>query len=426
MALRSTPVRRAALAAGVAVIAVLATSVMPASAVLPSPSATKHPVAGAPHTRPPAAAPRPGSACAKLRKSVTFSSLTYTCTKQGAKLVWSKGVKVVAKLPKLATAPTLRLGFFANVTHAAALIAIEKGFLDQYLGADGTKVEYTVFNAGPSAIEAIKGGAIDATYIGPNPSISGFVSTDGQLIRIVSGATSGGAQLVVKSTINTIADLKGKTIATPQLGNTQDVALRAFLKKNGYNVALTGQGDVNILPTDNATTLALFQKGSIDGAWLPEPWASRLVLEANAKVLVDESTLWKNGDFITTNIIAETNYLAKYPGTIRSLILANNAAITWAKANAVAAKDAVQAQLLKWSGKKLSDAVINRAWDNLRLNWDPLADTLKTSANNAVKAGVLSNLGADGIRGIYDLRLLNQVLKFQKQPLVTANKLGLA
>jgi len=228
-------------------------------------------------------------------------------------------------------------------------------------------------------------------------------------------------------TLNAARDLafKGETLATPQLGNTQDVALRAWLKKNGYNVSLSGQGDVQVLPTDNAQTLALFQKGDIDGAWLPEPWASRLVLEANAKVLLDESTLWPGGDFVTTNVIAETGYLAKYPGTIRSLIRANIAAIQWAKANPVAAKDAVQAQLLKWSGKKLSDAVINRAWDNLRLTWDPIATSLKTSANNAVKAGVLTNLGADGINGIYDLRLLNQVLKFEKLATVSANKLGL-
>lgn len=400
MALHS--LRRSTLVAGLAALALAASAVMPAAA---------------------AAAPKPGAACAKAGRTLTVAQLKFTCTKRGAKLVWSKGV--AATLPKLATASTLRLGFFANVTHASALIAIEKGLLEQYLGADGTKVEYTVFNAGPSAIEAIKGGAIDASYIGPNPTISGFVSTDGELIRAVAGATSGGAQLVVKASINSVADLKGKTLATPQLGNTQDVALRAWLKRNGYNVSLSGQGDVNVLPTDNATTLALFQKGTIDGAWLPEPWASRLVLEANAKVLLDEASLWPNGDFVTTNIIAETGYLAKYPGTIRSLIRANIAAIQWAKANPAAAKDAVQAQLLKWSGKKLSDAVINRAWDNLRLTWDPIATSLKTSANNAVKAGVLTNLGADGINGIYDLRLLNAVLKFEKLPTVSANKLGL-
>ena len=366
-----------------------------------------------------ATAPKPGSACAVAARTITVDGVSYTCAKVGKKVTWSKGV-----LAKLAVAPTLRLGFFANVTHASALIAIEKGLFEQYLGADGTKVEYTVFNAGPSAIEAMKGNAIDASYIGPNPAISGFVSTDGEILRVVSGATSGGAQLVVKPTITSVADLKGKTLATPQLGNTQDVALRAWLKKNNYAVSLTGQGDVQVLPTENATTLSLFQKGDIDGAWLPEPWASRLVIDAGAKVLLDESSLWPQGDFVTTHIIAGTDYLAKYPGTVRSLLRANKAAIDWAKANPAAAKDAVQNQLLKWSGKKLSDAVINRAWDNLRLTVDPIATSLKTSANNAVKAGVLTNLGADGINGIYDLRLLNQVLRFEKAPVVSSNKLG--
>lgn len=366
-----------------------------------------------------ATAPKPGAACKVAKRTVTVDGLSYTCTKAGKKLTWGRAV-----LAKLATAPTLRLGFFANVTHAPALIAIEQGLLEQYLGADGTKVEFTVFNAGPSAIEAMKGGAIDATYIGPNPAISGFVSTDGELIRVVAGATSGGAQLVVRPSIDAVADLKGKTLATPQLGNTQDVALRAWLKKNGYAVSLTGQGDVQVLPTDNAQTLALFQRGDIAGAWLPEPWASRLVIEAGAKVLLDESTLWPKGDFVTTHIIAESGYLAKYPGTVRSLIRANNAAIAWAKTNPVPAKDAVQAQLLKWSGKKLSDAVINRAWENLRFTADPIASSLKVSANNAVKTGVLTGLGADGINGIYDLRLLNQVLRSEKAATVSTNGLG--
>ena len=367
-----------------------------------------------------ATAPKPGSVCKIAARTTTVNGLTFTCTKKGKTLVWSKGA-----LAKLATASTIRIGFFANVTHASALVGIDKGIFEKYFGKDGTKIEYTVFNAGPAEIEAIKGGAIDIGYIGPNPAISGFVSTDGELIRVISGATSGGAQLVVKSDINTIADLKGKTIATPQLGNTQDVALRAFLKKNGFNVSLAGGGDVNIVPTDNATALTLFQQGKLDGAWVPEPWASRLVIDAKAKVLVDEATLWPNGDFITTNIIASSDFLKKYPGSARSLLLANIEATQWAKANSAAAQDSVQAQLLKWTTKKLSDDVIKRAWSSLKLSWDPLAATLKTSANNAVKAGVLTNLGADGLSGIYDLRLLNQVLKFQGLPTVSSNKLGL-
>ncbi len=188
-------------------------------------------------------------------------------------------------LPKLATAPVVRIGFFANVTHAPALVAQQLRLFETFLGKDGTKIEYTAFNAGPAVVEAMKGGAIDVSYIGPNPSISGYTSTGGTLLRVVSGATSGGASLVVKPGITSVSDLKGKKIATPQLGNTQDVALRSWLKDNGLKTSTTGSGDVTITPTDNANSLALFKKGEIDGAWLPEPWASRLVLEAGAQGL---------------------------------------------------------------------------------------------------------------------------------------------
>jgi NitT/TauT family transport system substrate-binding protein len=171
-------------------------------------------------------------------------------------------------LPKLPTAPVVRIGFFANVTHAPALVAQQLRLFETFLGKDGTKVEYVAFNAGPAAIEAMKGGAIDISYIGPNPSISGYTSTGGTLLRVVSGATSGGAQFVVKQGINTVADLKGKKIASPQLGNTQDVALRSWLKDNGLSTSTTGGGDVTVVPTENATTLTLFKRGDLDGAWL--------------------------------------------------------------------------------------------------------------------------------------------------------------
>ena len=215
------------------------------------------------------------------------------------------------------------------MTHAPALVAQQLRLFEAFLGKDGTKVEYTAFNAGPAVVEAMKGGAIDVSYIGPNPSISGYTSTGGTLLRVVSGSTSAGAQFVVKPSINSVADLKGKKIATPQLGNTQDVALRSWLKDQGLATSVSGGGDVTIVPTDNATTLTLFKRGDLDGAWLPEPWASRLVLEAGAKVLLDEKSLWPNGQFVTTNIIAAQPFLAKYPGTVRSILQANNSAIKY-------------------------------------------------------------------------------------------------
>jgi NitT/TauT family transport system substrate-binding protein len=328
-----------------------------------------------------------------------------------------------APLPKLPTAPVVRLGFFANVTHAPALVAQQLRLFEAFLGKDGTKVEYTAFNAGPAAIEAMKGGAIDISYIGPNPSVSGYTTTGGTLLRVVSGATSGGAQFVVKPGINSVADLKGKKIATPQLGNTQDVALRAWLKDNGLKTSTASGGDVTVIPTENATTLTLFKKGDIDGAWLPEPWASRLVLEAGAKVFLDEKSLWPNGQFVTTNIIASQAFLNRYPGTVRSILQANNSAIKYIATNVTKSKDVVQEQITKWTGKPLPDAVITRSWGNLRFTWDPLPLTLAKSADDAVAAGLLQ-LGPNKLKGIYDLRLLNQVLTAAKARTVSASGLG--
>lgn len=330
----------------------------------------------------------------------------------------------VAVLPKLPTAPKVRIGFFANITHAPALVAQQLRLFEQNLNREGTQVEYVLFNAGPAVIEAMKGGAIDMSFIGPNPSIAGFTSTNGQLLKVVSGATSGGAQLVVKQGINTVSDLRGKKIATPQLGNTQDVALRSWLKDQGFQTSVAGGGDVTVIPTENAQTLTLFKRGDIDGAWLPEPWASRLVLEAGAKVFLDEKSLWgPTGQFVTTQIIANQRFLNQYPGTVRSVLQANNTAIRYIAANVLRSKDIVQEQITKWTGKPLPDSVINRSWGNLRFTWDPLPLTLKKSADDAVTAGLL-RLRPNGLNGIYDLRLLNSVLTASKARTVTSAGLG--
>jgi NitT/TauT family transport system substrate-binding protein len=326
-------------------------------------------------------------------------------------------------LPRLPTAPVVRIGFFANVTHAPALVAQQLRLFETFLGKDGTKVEYVAFNAGPAAIEAMKGGAIDVAYVGPNPTVSGFSTTGGSLLRVVSGVTSGGAQLVVKPGVRSVSDLKGKTLATPQLGNTQDVALRSWLKDNGLATSITGGGDVTVTPADNATTLTLFRKGDIQGAWLPEPWSSRLVIEGGAKVLVDEKSLWPRGQFVTTNLIAAQSYLNKYPGTVRSVIQANNAAISYLQRNPARARDVVQQQIATWTGRPLPRDEITRALANLTFTWDPLPATLAKSADDAVSVGLL-RLGPSKLAGIYDLRLLNQVLKVSSTAPVSASGLG--
>jgi NitT/TauT family transport system substrate-binding protein len=329
---------------------------------------------------------------------------------------------------------TVRIGYFANLTHAPALIARQKALFEKYLGPS-VKIQYNIFSVGTAEIEALKGGAIDFGYIGPSPSISGYTSTQGTLLNIVSGAVAGGAKFIVKPSLIATAGkptaaeikaLKGHTFATPGLGGTQDVALRNYLRNNSIAVG-TGDQTAHILPTDNATTLALFQKGSIDGAWVPEPWATRLIDEGAGKVFVDEATLWPAGKFVTTNIIASQSFLGKYPTAVKDLLQANNEAITFLnnKANKADAINLVQAELKARTGKVLTDQVINDAWPALTFTADPLASTLKANFISGVNTHVLSgSLTADDIKGIYDLRILNGLLKAAKQKTVSAGGFG--
>ena len=310
-----------------------------------------------------------------------------------------------------AEAPELRLGYFANLTHALPLIGVDDGTYQKTLG--DTKLTTQVFNAGPAAVEALFAGAIDAAYVGPNPAINAFAQSNGDAIRIVAGATSGGAQLVVRDGIDSPADLKGTTLATPQLGNTQDVALRAWLSDQDLSTSLTGAAsDVTILPQENSQTLDTFKAGQVDGAWLPEPWASRLVVDAGAHVLVDEKDLWPDGDFVTTHLIVSTEFLDKYPGTVKKLIEAEYATSEWVTANPDEAKTTANAAIEKLSGKPLSGAVLDRAWANLRLTLDPIASSLQTSADHGVAVGTSKKTD---LTGIYDLTLLNEVLAAHDQ-----------
>ena len=319
----------------------------------------------------------------------------------------SSGGSSAGDQPK--TAKTLRLGYFPNITHATALIGVEKGFFTGKLGSTTLKTQ--TFNAGPAETEALLSGALDAGYIGPNPAINAFVKTHGEAIRIIAGAASGGVQFVVRPGITKAADLAGKKIATPQLGNTQDVALRAWLKKNGFTPSSASTpGDVKVEPTDNATTLQLFKSGKIDGAWVPEPWASRLVLEGGGHVLVDEKSLWPEGKFVITHLIVRTEFLKKFPETVKELLEGQVATTAWVEKNPADAKQAANAALAKLTGKPLKAAVLDRAWSNITLTNDPVASSLKKSAADAVTAGLLKETD---LKGIYDLTLLRQVLSAQ-------------
>jgi len=318
--------------------------------------------------------------------------------------------------PTNGEAKTIRLGYFPNITHAPALVGVNKGFFQQSLGS--TKLEAKTFNAGPAAIEALFSGAIDATYIGPNPAINGWAQSKGTGLKIIAGSTSGGAGLVVKPGINGPADLKGKKIATPQLGNTQDVALRSWLKQNGLNADQQGGGDVSVLPQDNATALQAFAQGAIDGAWVPEPNLSRMVLESKGKLLVNEKDLWPNGQFVTTHLIVTQDFLKKYPETVKKLLQGHIESVKYIQSNNADAQKAANAQLAALTGKPLKDNILAAAFKNLTFTNDPIASSLYTSAQHAQDVGLLKPVD---LKGIYDLGPLNALLKADGQPEVSDN-----
>lgn len=317
------------------------------------------------------------------------------------------------------TAEALRLGYFANVTHAPALVGLETGLIADALG--GTELEPQAFTAGPAAVEALTAGAIDAAYLGPNPAMNSFVQSDGASLRIVAGAASGGAALVVRDGIADADDLRGATLATPQLGNTQDVALRSWLAEEGLATSPTGGGDVEIVPTDNARTLQLFRSGAIDGAWLPEPWVSRLVLEAGAEVLVDEGERWPGGEYPTTVLVVRAEFLAEHPDTVRALVAGHAASVDWIEANPDAVADVVNARLVEDAGAPLPDAVIARALDRVAPTTDPFASTFPALQDAAVATGTAR---AGDLDGLFDLRALNAARADAAREPITAAGLG--
>jgi NitT/TauT family transport system substrate-binding protein len=311
----------------------------------------------------------------------------------------------------------LRLGYYANLTHAAALVGVKDGFYASALGGQ-TALKTNVFNAGPDAVTALLSNSIDATFVGPNPAINAFIQSHGEAVRIISGSTSGGASLVVNQSIQSPADLKGKSIASPQLGNTQDVALRWWLKQQTYQTTTTGGGDVKIMPQDNATTLTSFKAGRIDGAWVPEPWATRLVIEGKGHVLVDERSLWPNGHFVTTMLVVRTDYLRKYPTTVRHLLEGQLKATDFLINNAAQAQKDANDQIASITSKSLAGNVVAAAWANMTFTLDPIASSLKASADHAYQLGLLKN---ENLTGIYDLGILDKVLNAAGRPTVSGS-----
>lgn len=328
--------------------------------------------------------------------------------------------EVAAGAKKIEGLDEVKIGYFPNLTHATALVGDQEGLFQKELGA--TKAKYTQFNAGPSEIEALNSKSIDIGWIGPSPAINGYTKAQGKNLRIIGGSASGGVKLVVNpDKIKSLDDVKGKKIATPQLGNTQDVAFLNWIKEKGWKVdAESGKGDVSVVRTDNKITPDAYRSGSIDGAWVPEPTASKLVAEGG-KAILDEADLWPDKKFVITNIIVSQEFLKEHPKVVEAVLRGSVKTNQWIKDNPDKAKASANAALKEASGKELPAEVIDPAWKSIQTTDDPLASTLDSEAEHAVKAGLLDK---PNLKGIYDLRPLNKVLKGEGKSAVDDAGLG--
>ncbi len=313
---------------------------------------------------------------------------------------------------------TVHLGYFPNLTHAVALVGVARNTFQQDLGSN-VKVDTKTFNAGPSLIEALFAGSIDIGYVGPSPAINGYVKSKGAALRIIAGASSAGVLFVVRpgANIKTPQDLNGKKLADPQLGGTQDVSLRNYLRTQGLKTTDQG-GTIRILPTDNATILTEFKQGQIDGAWVPEPYASRLVLEDHGTVFLDERSLWPAGKFVTTNVVVSTKFLNAHPDLVNKFLQAHVDTVQYINNNQSSAVTLVNSQLKALSGKALATSTIQAAFKDLQITYDPLQSTALTAADNAFQLGYLGKSKPD-LSGLYDLAPLNSVLSAKGLPQIS-------
>ncbi len=346
--------------------------------------------------------------------AAAMTLLAAGCGSSGASSAGSSGSSGTAA----AAGPvTLRLGFLENVTHASALVGIKQGFFTKDLGSNVT-LKLQPFSTGTEEATALLAGQLDAAYVGPNPAIKAYQTSDGKLIKVISGAASGGAQLVVKAGITSPAQLKGKKLATPSLGNTQDVALRYWLKQHNLTTTQTGGGDVPITPiTPNSDAVLAFQSGQIAGGWEPAPYDEEMTA-LGGHVLVDEASLWPHGQFVTTNLVVTQAFLAAHPATVSGLLKGQIQANNFINQHKAAAEAAANAELTTLTSKALKPAALNASFQQITFTNDPIASSLEADAQHAVAVGLGKPLTNPS--SLYDLGPLNALLKAAGQPQVSS------
>ena len=310
---------------------------------------------------------------------------------------------------------TLRLGFLANITHAPALVGLNKGFFTKNLG-NGVTLKTSIFSSGTQETTALLAGQLDAAFVGPNPAINACQKSSGKAIKIISGAASGGAALVVKPSISSVSQLKGQKLATPSLGNTQDVALRYYLKQHGLTTTTSGGGDVAVTPiSPNSDAVLEFKSGQIAGGWEPAPYDAEMLADGG-KELVNEASLWPGGKFVTTNLVVTQSFLAAHPSVVNGLLKGNIESVNYINQNTSAAETAANAELTTLLGKGLKSSALAASFKQITFTVDPIASSLAADAQHAVAVGLLKPVT---LNGIYDLGPLNTLLKADGQAQVS-------
>jgi NitT/TauT family transport system substrate-binding protein len=315
------------------------------------------------------------------------------------------------------TKVVLRLGFLENITHAPALIGVKEGFFTKNLGS-GVTLQLYPFSSGTQEATALLAGQLDAAYVGPNPAIKAWQTSGGTLIKVISGAASGGAELVVKSGITSAAQLKGQKLATPSLGNTQDVALRYWLKNHGLTTTPTGGGDVPVTPVSpNSAAVLEFKTDQIAGGWEPAPYDAEMVADGG-HVLVDEASLWPGGQFVTTELVVTQKFLSANPTVVNDLLKGQIEANSFIASDQSAAEAAANAELATLTGKGLKSKVLAASFAQVTFTNNPIESSLLTDAQHAVDVGLLTPV--KNLSAIYDLGPLNQLLAADGQPQISS------
>lgn len=314
------------------------------------------------------------------------------------------------------SAASLRVGHFPNLTHAQALVGRANGLYEK---RTGQPIDWKAFNAGPSAMEALLAGQLDIAFVGPNPAVNAFMRSKGKSLRIIAGVASGGASLVVdpKAGIRSAQDFKGKKLASPELGNTQDVALRHWLKQQGLTIGR----DVQVIPTKNADIILLMQRHQIAGAWVPEPWVSRMQQEVKANLFLDERALWDGWRFPSAVLVVRTEFLRNNGALVKKFLDAHIDITDWIIANPKEARKIINEQLASLAGKALPSTMLSESLSRMLITYDPLTAQLLTSAGRAADLGFLpreSVFKRSELPNIFDLSLLNELLKVRRKPLL--------